>query len=125
MPKGEKLDGDVLKRRRLAARRLLDGGVAQAEVARKVHASRQAVSRWALQPKSELEMVKPQGRKSWLDEPRRARLRTVLAAGPKAWGFSGGSWTIFHMQWLIDNLFGRRFSKAQAWRLLRQLESKR
>ena len=86
MPKGQKLDAEVLKTRRLEARRLLDEGVAQAEVARRLKISRQSVSRWARLKPRELATVRRQGRKSKFDDAKRSQLRTLLLAGPAAAG---------------------------------------
>ena len=54
MPIGQKIDPEALQERRLAAGKLLDEGVTQAEVARRVEVSRQSVNRWAEAPAKEL-----------------------------------------------------------------------
>jgi len=51
MPIGQKVDTEVLRKRRLAARKLLEDGIPQAEVARRLKFSRQSVSRRAETPK--------------------------------------------------------------------------
>ena len=84
------MDAEALKTRRLEARRLLDDGVAQAEVARRLKISRQSVSRWAQVSRRELAKVRRQGRKSKLDEVKRSKLRTALLAGPQAAGAPRG-----------------------------------
>lgn len=122
MPKGQKLDAEVLKKRRIEARRLLDDGVAQAEVARRLQVSRQSVSRWARLPQRELAKVRRQGRKSKFSEQQRDRLRTVLLAGPQAAGFANELWTIPRVRRVILQRFGQRFSTVHVWRLLRQLK---
>jgi transposase len=121
MPKGQKLDAEVLKTRRVEARRLLDEGVAQAEVARRLKVSRQSVSRWAQLPKAELAKVRRQGRKSQLDADKCAKLRTALLAGAPAAGFANELWTVPRVRQLIRQRFGLRFSTVHVWRLLRQL----
>lgn len=121
MPKGQKMDAEALKARRLAARRLLDEGVAQAEVARRLKTSRQSVSRWARQPRKRLAQVRRQGRKSRLDERARARLRAAILAGPPAAGFAGELWTVPRVRQLIAQRFDTRFSTVHVWRLLGQL----
>ena len=115
------MDAEVLKARRLAARRLLDEGVAQAEVARRLRTSRQSVSRWARQPRTQLAQVRRQGRKGQLDEPARAKLRVAVLAGPQAAGFAGELWTVPRVRQLIAQRFGPRFSTVHVWRLLGQL----
>lgn len=121
MPKGQKMDAEALKARRLEARRLLDEGVAQAEVARRLKTSRQSVSRWAQQPRGQLAQVRRQGRKAQLGEPARAKLRAAILAGPSAAGFAGELWTVPRVRQLIAQRFGARFSTVHVWRLLGQL----
>jgi transposase len=121
MPKGQKIDAEALKVRRLEARQLLDEGVPQAEVARRLKVSRQSVSRWAGQPRNALAKVKRQGRRSSFDVADRAKLRTALLAGPEAAGFTGGLWTVPRVRELIRQRFGQRFSQVHVWRLLGQL----
>lgn len=121
MPKGQKLDAEVLKIRRLEARRLLDEGVAQAEVARRLKISRQSVSRWARLKPRELAKVRRQGRKSKFDDAKRSKLRTALLAGPQAAGFANELWTVPRVRQVILQRFGQRFSTVHVWRLLRQL----
>ena len=121
MPKGQKIDADALKRRRLEARRLLDEGCSQAEVARKLKTSRQSVSRWAQMPRGELERVRPQGRKSSLGEKERAKLKALLLSGPEAAGLTCELWTVPRVRQVMAAEFGHRFSNVHVWRLLRQI----
>ena len=121
MPKGQRIDAEALQERRLEARRLLDEGLTQAEVARRLKVSRQSVSRWAELPRRELAKLKRQGRRSSFDEAARAKLRAALLAGPQAAGFSGELWTVPRVRQLIAQRFGHRFSQVHVWRLLGQL----
>lgn len=121
MPKGQKIDAEGLRERRLEARRLLDEGVTQAEVARRLKVSRQSVSRWAELPRRALAKVKRQGRRSRFDEKARTKLRTALLAGPAKAGFAGELWTVPRVRELIVQRFGQRFSQVHVWRLLGQL----
>ena len=121
MPKGQKMNAEVLKTRRIEARQLLDDGVSQAEVARRLKISRQSVSRWARLPRRELAKVRRQGRKSQLGEATRGKLRSALLAGPQAAGFANDLWTVRRVRQLILQRFGQRFSTVHVWRLLRQL----
>jgi transposase len=121
MPKGQKMDTEELKRRRLEARRLLDEGVAQAEVARRLQTSRQSVSRWARLRSPELAKVRRQGRKPGLTEAARAKLRTALLAGPKAAGFATELWTVPRVRQLIVQRCRRQYSSVHVWRLLHQM----
>lgn len=121
MPKGQKIDAEALKARRLEARRLLDEGMAQAEVARRLKISRQSVSRWAQQPRRTLAKVKRRGRPTQFDDAVRAKLRSALLAGPKTAGFASELWTVPRVRQLIAERFGHRFSGVHVWRLLGQL----
>jgi transposase len=121
MPKGQKMDGAVLQARRMDARRLLDAGLTQAEVARQLKISRQSVSRWARQPRRELAKVRRQGRKSRLSEDQGRQLRAALLAGPKKAGFATELWTVPRVRQLLVQRFGVRFSTVHVWRLLGQL----
>jgi len=121
MPKGKKMDSEALQVRRLEARRLLDEGVAQAEVARRLEISRQSVSRWAQQPRRELAKVRRQGRKPQLDEAAGGKLRAALLAGPQQAGFATELWTVPRVRQLLIQRFHLRFSTVHVWRLLRQL----
>lgn len=115
------MDAEALKARRLEARRLLDKGVAQAEVARRLKTTRQSVSRWARQPRKALAQVRRQGRKARLDERAMAKLKAAVLAGPVAAGFAGELWTVPRVRQLIVQRFGLRFSAVHVWRLLGQL----
>jgi transposase len=122
MPKGRKIDAEVLEPRRLEARRLLDEGVGQAEVARRLKILRQSVSRWTrLKPRA-LARVRRQGRKSTIDNAKRRKLRTLLLAGPLAAGFANELWTVPRVRRVTLQRFRQRFSTVHVWRLLRQLE---
>ena len=52
-PAGVRRDFDALEKRRFAAMHLLDEGVNQSEVARRVKVARQTVARWVQQCRSE------------------------------------------------------------------------
>jgi len=78
---GQKIDAEALQERRLAARKLLDEGMTQAEVARQLKVSRQSVSRWAEKPVKQLAAIRRFGRKSTVDDRLLGRLRQALLAG--------------------------------------------
>ena len=118
MPIGQKIDGEAPRDRRLAARKLLDEGVAQAEVARRLKVSRQSVSRWADAPAKRLEAICRFGRKSTIDERLLGRLRQALLAGAKRQGIAADVWTLPRVQNLIVKLGGPSFSTVHVWRLL-------
>jgi len=118
MPIGQKVDTEELRNRRLAARKLLDDGIPQAEVARRLKVSRQSVSRWAETPKKRLGAVCRFGRKSTIDDALLEKLRRGLLAGAMKQGYSADLWTLPRVRMLIVKLGGPCFSTVHVWRLL-------
>jgi transposase len=118
MPIGQKIDVEALRQRRLAASKLLEDGIAQAEVARRLKVSRQSVSRWAETPAKQLGMVRRFGRKSTIDEALLERLRGCLVAGAKRQGYAADLWTLPRVRTLIVKLGGPCFSTVHVWRIL-------
>jgi len=118
MPIGQKIDAEALRDRRLAARELLEEGVSQAEVARRLKVSRQSVSRWAEAPARQLGAVRRFGRKSSIDEGRLEKLRHALIGGAKRQGYAADLWTLPRVRTLIVKLGGPCFSTVHVWRLL-------
>lgn len=122
MPKGKKIDSEALLQRRMKARQLLDAGSSQAEVARQLGVSREAVRKWAKMKLWRLKQVKRQGRKSAINEFKRDCLRSSLNSGPYVNGRpTFGKSSVFRMQQLLLQHAGREFSKSYAWRLRREL----
>lgn len=73
-----------LQRRRLRAARLLQRGIAQAEVARRVGVTRTTVSQWNSQLEAggiEALKSRPRGRPSGLDDMQRRELMRALTTG--------------------------------------------
>ena len=123
---GRKRDLQALKQRRLEGARLLKRKVAQAEVARQLGVSRQAVSNWARQ----LDEVKgavgklrarPLGRPKRLDAGQCAALNRLLLKGALAAGFPTELWTVKRVRALIKREFGVEYSNTGGWELLRSL----
>lgn len=111
----------ALQRRRMRAGRLLLGGMAQSEVARKVGVTRTTVSDWNRQVKAgglEALQGRPRGRPSGLDAHQRAELVGLLKAGALAQGFATELWTLRRVGQLIEEKFSRRYSESQVWRIL-------
>jgi len=121
MPKGQRVDLEGLKRRRTEARRLLDEGVAQAEIARRLKVSRQAVSVWARLPVRRLATVQPAGRKSSLAQGDWHWLRSALLKGARVYGFATEVWTLPRVTQVLALKRGKRFSTVHVWRLLGKL----
>ena len=111
-----------LEKRRLRAGRLLAKGRPQAEVAREVGVSSTTVSRWAqMLAAGRLTALKTQracARPAGLDRAQRQRLARELKRGAIANGFATELWTLPRVGGLIKQLFGRRYSDSQVWRIL-------
>jgi transposase len=124
-PAGVRRDFDKLERRRLDAVDLLRRGIYQAEVARRVGAHRQSVSRWAKQleqgGKRALHKAGRAGRKPRLSTDDLRRIEMSLKRGPQALGFETSLWTSWRVAYLIEREYGVKYHPSQAWRILRQL----
>jgi transposase len=122
---GVRRDFDKLEQRRLAAVDLLRQGVHQAEVARRLGAHRQSVSRWAKQleqgGKRALRKAGRAGRKPRLSPEDLRGIEKSLKRGPQALGFETGLWTSWRVAYLIERECGVKYNPSQAWRILRQL----
>ena len=120
MGKSERETG-LLQRRRLRAGRLLQRGVAQAEVARRVGVTRTTVSQWNTQLGAggmEALRSRPRGRPSGLDDAQRRELIRALTSGALAEGFATDLWTLPRVGQLIKRRFARSYSESQVWRIL-------
>ena len=116
--------GRGLQRRRLRAGRLLLGGVAQAEVARRVRVTRTTVSEWNAKLRAgglKSLQRRPRGRPAGLDIGQRRTLVRHLKAGALAAGFATELWTLARVGKLIEQRFGRAYSESQVWRILMAL----
>jgi transposase len=105
----------------LRAGRLLQRGVAQAEVARRVGVTRTTVSQWNAQLEAggmEALNSRPRGRPSGLAEAQRRELMSALTRGALAEGFPTDLWTLPRVGQLIERGFGRSYSESQVWRIL-------
>ena len=126
--RGFKRDADcfkTLEQRRLRAARLLQQGVHQSEVARRVGVHRQSVSRWARQleeaGRAGLKRARRAGRKPKLTTTDLKRLEQGLKRGPEALGYATSLWTSQRVAHLIEQECGVRYTTTHVWRLLKQL----
>src|SRR6266700_3903198 len=96
-PAGVRRDFVGLEQRRREAAELLRQGVHQAEVARRVRAHRQSVSRWAQQLEEGglrgLKRAGRAGRKARLRQEDLRRIERGLKRGPQPLGYESGLWT--------------------------------
>jgi transposase len=124
-PAGVKRDRAKLERRRLQAGRLLQKGVPEAEVARRVGVHRQSVNRWAQQlaegGQVALKKAPQAGRPPKLSAADRERILQGLQRGPQALGYRTNLWTAWRVADLIDKECGIKYSTVHAWRILRAL----
>jgi transposase len=124
-PAGVRRDFEALEQRRREAAELLRQGVHQAEVARRVGAHRQSVSRWAQQLElgglRALKKAGTAGRKPRLRPEDLGRIERGLQRGPQALGYETSLWTSWRVAHLIEHICGVKYHPSQAWRILRQL----
>src|SRR5438309_7216518 len=116
-PAGVRRDFQALEQRRLLGARLLQQGVPQAEVARRVRVHRQSVSRWAQQlQRGGQRALKKAGRAGRRPRLRPEDLRRIERGLKRA-----SLWTSWRVAHLIEEECGVRYHASQAWRILRQL----
>jgi transposase len=125
-PKGLCRDFEALERRRLRAVALLDRGLSESEVARRLKVSHTSVNRWARALEKEgrkgLKRVGRAGRKPRLSAEDLKRLEQGLRKGPEALGYETPLWTLWRVGHLIEKEFGVRYHKGHIWKILRQLK---
>ena len=114
-----------MERRRMRAAKLLNRGLTQAEVARRVKVSRESVRRWMSQiaQHGEVEGLKRAeraGRRSRLSEPQLAELRAVLLQGPEKAGYANGLWTLDRIAEIIGERFQVKYRAGHVWWILRK-----
>src|ERR1700676_4300550 len=124
-PKGVHRNFEKLQDRRFLAARLLQQGVPQAEVARRVGVHRQSVGGWVRNlAEGGRSARKKAGRAGGNRRLKTAGLRRIehgLKRGPQALGYGTDLWTSERVAHLIEAECGVRYHPSQAWRILRQL----
>ena len=114
---------DRLQARRLRAAELFAAGIRQAEVARQLGVSAQAVSvwhaRWQASGTDGLRSKGPSGPAPRLSDQQLAEVEQALLAGATANGFTGELWTLERIALVIRRLTGVRHHPAWVWALLR------
>lgn len=124
-PAGVKRDFLALERRRFKAFGLLENGMSEAEVARRVGVHRQSVNRWAKQIEEQgragLKGAGRAGRKSRLGEADLKRLEETLKRGAEAWGYENNLWTLERVAALIERDFGVKYHAGHVGWLLKKL----
>lgn len=121
-PAGVQRDFDALEKRRFAAMRLLDKGLNQTEVGRRVKVVRQTVARWVRQYRltgaAALKKAGRAGRKPRLSASNRERLVKLLLRGPEALGYETPLWTCPRVAHLVESEFKIRYHEGPVWKLL-------
>jgi transposase len=116
-------DRERLEARRLRAAELFTAGVHQAEVARQLGVSAQAVSvwhaRWQTGGTDGLRTKGPSGPAPRLSDQQLAEVEQALLAGATANGFTGELWTLERIAAVIERLTGIRHHPAHVWAVLR------
>jgi transposase len=124
-PRGVRRDFDALEKRRFKAQKLLESGVHQAEVARRLRVHRQSVSRWAQaldrRGKEALAKAGRAGRLPRLSPTQKEQIRAALLQGPEAHGYSTNLWTVARVGALIEEKTGVQYHPGHVWKILRQL----
>jgi transposase len=114
---------DRLQGRRLRAAELFAAGVHQAEVARQLGVSAQAVSVWHRRFKASgtdgLRSRGPSGPTPRLSDAQLATVEQGLLDGATANGFVGELWTVDRVALVIERLTGVRHHPAHVWAVLR------
>lgn len=114
-----------MEQRRLAAAELFKQGVAQAEVARQLGVSRQAVSvwfaAWKKRGKKALVAAGRAGRKPRLTPSQLKKVEATLLKGPRANGFDADLWSLPRIAEVIARRTGVRYHPGHVWRVMRDL----
>jgi transposase len=124
-PRGERKDLLALERRRMQAVKLLEKGLSQSEVARRVGAHRQSVSRWAAilrdSGKSALHQADRVGPRPRLTAQDLERIELRLRQGPRYLGYQNDVWTRKAVVDLIEEECGVRYHRQYVGVILRQI----
>jgi transposase len=128
MAKKTLLSDTELNRRRKRAMQLINAGKSQAEAARSVGVSRQAVSVWVRHYTkagwSGLR-VKPCGRPRSISAAQAKKLKAIIDRGPVSEGYPDGIWTGWRINKIVRRMFGVQTTdetvlnliRAEGWRI--------
>ncbi len=104
---------------------LLQKGLSQSEVARRVGAHRQSVSQWAAELRNKgrkgLRKAGRAGRRPRLRPEDTKSIERGLKRGPEALGYETSLWTANRVAHLIEHECGIQYHPGHVWRILRQL----
>jgi transposase len=122
-----KRDRSEMAERRRRALELIDAGETQQDVAKKVGASQQAVSKWVKAHRAggedALESKGKPGPKTGLTDEQRQQVEAALIAGPKSHGYRNELWTLARMAAVIAKVTGREApSTTSTWNLMQEMK---
>src|ERR1700694_5641511 len=124
-PAGVGRDFEALERRRMRAGSLLAKGLSQSEVARRVGAHRQSVSKWAAEllakGRAGLKKAGRAGRKPRLSAAQLNQIEGGLKRGPQALGYETSLWTANRVVHLIEQGCGVSYHPGDVGKILRRL----
>jgi len=114
-----------MERRRLKAGRLFEKGIAQAEVARRLGVSRQAVHVWFIHWDTggtrALSAAGRAGRKPRLTDVQLRAVEAALLKGPRANGINAELWSLPRIAEVIERRTGVHYHPGHVWRVMRAL----
>ena len=118
-PAGVRRNFEELEKRRFEAMRLLEEGLNQSEVARRLKVVRQTVARWVHERREHgmqaLKKAGRAGRKPQLGEKDRKQLERLLLQGPEQLGYETPLWTCPRVAHLIEQELGIRYHPGHVW----------
>jgi len=119
-------DRTARERRRLKAAKLFAKGQAQADVARTLKVSREAVRKWHDVWKQGgaigLRSAGKPGPKSRLTPEKLKRVEQALLKGPTAYGFATQLWTVGRIAAVIQKVAKVRHHPSYVWKLLTAMD---
>jgi transposase len=115
----------ALRKRRIEAAKLFDGGATQADVARRLGVSRVSAMRWyrtwRKSGRQGLGKAETLGRPRRLTATQLERIEAVLLRGPQTQGYSTELWTLPRVAAIVERVSGVRYHPGHVWRVLRGL----
>jgi transposase len=116
-------DTATLEERRLQALTLLERGLSQAEVARRLAVSPVAVCKWRKAAEAggpqALHAIPRSGRPPFVPPATMATLPEILAQGALSHGYSTDLWTIPRIVETLQRAWGVRYSRSATWLILK------
>lgn len=116
-------DTATLEERRLQALSLLERGLSQAEVARRLAVSPVAVCKWRKVAEEggpqALRAVPRPGRPPFVPAATMAALPEILSRGALSYGYSTDLWTIPRVVETLQREWGVRYSQSATWLILK------